>query len=163
MKLKLYNQKLMKLKILNKANFIIFFIIFLFSPLLSFGEIRYTDDIYTIAETNGIAESICKAIEIGTVLMVPLFAIMFTILGFAAYQGKVQWTSFVTFAIGIAAFKGAGSIAEFFMPQMGLQYGCKCAIEKQVRDENGVITRMATGLNYDCSEGEADYKAEYGS
>ena len=164
MKLNLYKKKLKNLKHKNNNKvLLVSLLLFAFIPVFAFGEIKYADDIYKIAETNGIAVSICKAIEIGTILMVPLFAIMFTMLGFSAYQGKLQWTSFVTFAIGIAAFKGAGNIAEFFMPQMGLQYGCKCAIEKQIRDENGVITRVATGVNYDCTDGEADYKAEYGS
>ena len=127
------------------------------------NTIKYTEDIYKIAETNGIAHSICQAIEIGKILMIPMFAIMFSILGLSAYQGKVKWSTFVTFALGMAAFKAAGPISEFFMPGMGLQYGCKCAIEREIRDVNGNVTRYATGLNYDCSEGTKDYEEEYGS
>ena len=121
-----------------------------------------TDDIYKIAETNGIATAICKAIQMSTVLMVPLFAVMFTILGFKSFQGEMKWGSIATFVIGIAAFKGAGNILEMFLPNMGLQYGCDCAIERSVRDINGQVKRYATGVNKDCSEGTTDYELEFG-
>lgn len=156
-----FKKKSLKLKRITNTFFLSFLLFILISNNLFSADVAL-DDIYRFSETNGIAESICKAIDMSTVLMVPLFAIMFTILGFGAYQGNVKWSSFVTFALGIAAFKGAGSIAEWFMPQMGLQYGCKCAIEKHVRDQNGVVKRYATGLNYDCSDGFVDYYEEYG-
>ena len=122
-----------------------------------------TDDIYKLAETNGIANAICKAISMSTVLMVPLFAVMFTILGFKSFQGDMKWGAIATFVIGIAAFKGAGNILEMFLPNMGLQYGCDCAIERSVRDINGEVKRYATGVNRDCSEGTADYELEFGT
>ena len=142
-----------------------FIIVFLSDSNLLFasGDVKYADDIYRLAEDNGIAQSICRAIDIGTILMIPMFAIMFSILGLSAYQGNVKWSTFVTFALGIAAFKAAGTIAEWFMPEMGLQYGCKCAIERKIRNVDGVVERYATGLNYDCSEGVEDYNEEYGS
>lgn len=166
-----YSQKLPHSKINSKCHVNTFFILllsivcsFFFHTSVSVADgILYADNIYTIAENNGIAKAICDAIEIGKILMIPLFAIMFSILGLSAYQGKVKWTTFATFAIGIAAFKAAGTIAEFFMPAMGLQYGCKCAIERQIRDEDGVVKRYATNLNYDCSEGTNDYEEEYGN
>ena len=155
-------------KIRSKVSILIFFCFFIafFSIIGDFAladddEILVAEDIYRLAENNGIAHSICKAIEIGTILMVPLFAIMFSILGLAAYQGNIKWSTFVTFALGIAAFKAAGTIAEWFMPEMGLRYGCKCAIERKIRDADGVVKRYATGLNYDCSEGTEDYESEY--
>ena len=137
----------------------LFFFLAFFSNYAAAEDIQKTEDIYIIAETNGIATAICKAIEIGQILMVPLFAIMFSILGLRAFQGDLKWTSLVTFALGIAAFKAAGSIAEWFMPNMGLQYGCKCAVERDIRDVNGEIKTIATGLNYDCTEGFSDYTA----
>ena len=137
---------------------VLFFLVF-FSNYASAEDIQTTEDIYIVAETNGIATAICKAIEIGQILMVPLFAIMFSILGLRAFQGDLKWTSLVTFALGIAAFKAAGSIAEWFMPNMGLQYGCRCAVERDIRDVNGEIKTLATGLNYDCTEGFSDYTA----
>jgi hypothetical protein len=112
----------------------------------------YADDIYTEAENNGLATAICKAIDIATQLMVPLFAIMFSILGLRAFQGKMELSVFFTFAIGIAAFKGAGAILEFFLPDMGLQYGCNCAVVRYVRNSNGVVQKMATGLDEDCND-----------
>ena len=136
--------------------FILSFLPF-FSHCAFADDIQKTEDIYIIAETNGIAAAICKAIEIGQILMVPLFAIMFSILGLRAFQGDLKWTSLVTFALGIAAFKAAGSIAEWFMPNMGLQYGCKCAIERDIKDIDGKIQTLPTGLNYDCTEGFSDY------
>lgn len=162
------------LKILQKiGNRIRIFAFFCFCLIVVFfadshllfasGGIKYADDIYRLAEDNGIAQSICRAIDIGTILMIPMFAIMFSILGLSAYQGNVKWSTFATFALGIAAFKAAGTVAEFFMPEMGLQYGCKCAIERKIRNVDGVVERYATGLNYDCSEGVEDYNEEYGS
>ena len=110
------------------------------------------DDIYTVSENNGLATAICKAIDISTQLMVPLFAIMFSVLGLKAYQGKLEWSLFVTFAVGIAAFKSAGAIMEFFMPDMGLQYGCKCATSRYIRDSQGIVKEFSTGLNEDCTQ-----------
>ena len=112
----------------------------------------YSDDIYREAESNGLATAICKAIDIATQLMVPLFAIMFSVFGLRAFQGKIELSVFFTFAIGIAAFKGAGSILEFFLPDMGLQYGCNCAVVRYVRNSDGIVNKMATGLNEDCSD-----------
>ena len=112
----------------------------------------YSDDIYREAESNGLATAICKAIDIATQLMVPLFAIMFSILGLRAFQGKMELSVFFTFAIGIAAFKGAGSILEFLLPDMGLQYGCNCAVVRYIRNSDGVVNKMETGLNEDCSD-----------
>ena len=94
--------------------------------------------------------------------MIPMFAIMFVIIGFSFFQGEVKWSIFVTYGLGIAAMNAASTVAEFFMPEMGLQYGCKCAIERKIRDENGKITRYATNLNYDCTPGMQDYEEEYG-
>ena len=168
MKYKVYKKTLKILKINQKISFFLTLIclsvIFFNFNVVAFAKqgVPYADDIYTIAEDNGIAKAICDAIEIGKILMIPLFAIMFSIMGLSAYQGKVKWTTFVTFALGMAAFKAAGSVAEFFMPAMGLQYGCKCAIERQIRDEDGNVKRYATNLNYDCSQGTDDYEAEYG-
>ena len=163
MKYQNYTKKSQKLNIKQILRISFLFCLFIFIPFQSvFSAQIVADDIYKISESNGIATAICKAIDIGTTLMVPLFAIMFTILGFGAYQGNLKWSVFVTFTLGMAAFKAAGTIAELFMPDMGLRYGCKCAIEKQIRDVNGKITRYATGLNYDCTEGTNDYDEEYG-
>ena len=126
------------------------------STTTSNGAVYYVhgiaDDIYTVSENNGIADAICRAIDIATQLMVPLFAIMFSVVGLKAYQGKLEWSMFVTFAIAIAAFKGAGTILEFFLPDMGLQYGCKCATVRYIRDTNGLVKRYSTGLTEDCKD-----------
>ncbi len=141
------------------ASFLLFF--FFFADQ-SFAEVvETTSEIYRVAETNGIAVAICKAIDMGTVLMVPLFATMFVILGYGAFQGQLKWSVFVTFGIGMAAFKGAENILEFFMPNMGLKNGCKCAIQRSIRDKNGVVKTLPTGLNYDCTEGLDDYNNEH--
>ncbi len=159
----------LKAKKINYFSFCIYsFIIFCFlvDNLALSDEIddniKKAAEMYQIAETNGIAHSICRAIEIGKILMVPLFGIMFSIIGLHFYQGNVKWSIFITFVLGIGAMNGAGTIAEFFMPGMGLQYGCKCAIERKIRDENGEIKRYATNLNYDCTPGLQDYEEEYG-
>ena len=110
-------------------------------------------DVYRHAENNVIASSICKAIDMGITLMIPLFAIMFCVIGLQIFQGQVKWTIFLTFFVGIAAFKGAGSILEFFMPNMGLEFGCKCATYRYVRDQHGVITAQGTGLDERCRDG----------
>ena len=112
-----------------------------------------TFDVYKHAENNIIASSICKAIDMGITLMIPLFAIMFCIIGLQIFQGQVKWTIFLTFFVGMAAFKGAGSILEFFMPHLGLEFGCKCATYRYVRDSEGVITAQATGLDERCRDG----------
>lgn len=112
-----------------------------------------TFDVYKHAENNVIASSICKAIDMGITLMIPLFAIMFCIIGLQIFQGQVKWTIFLTFFVGMAAFKGAGSILEFFMPHLGLEFGCKCATYRYVRDSEGVITAQATGLDERCRDG----------
>ena len=117
-----------------------------------------TSEIYKIAENNGIAASLCKAIDMGIVIMVPLLAIMFTIIGFGALQGKITWSVFFTFIIGTAAFRGAAGILEWFMPNMGLRNGCKCAVERSIRDVDGEIKTLPTGLNLDCSNGTEDYE-----
>ena len=127
------------------------------------GVIETVDTIYQQAENNGIADAICKAIDIGKMFMVPLFAIMFCIYGFRAFQGDgAKWSTFITFAIGMAAFNSAGTFLEWFMPKMGLDYGCKCAIERDIRDTNGAIKTYPTGLNYDCSSGTEDYYSLHG-
>ncbi len=159
-------------KIENKiSHFVIITVCFLVNFYLLNNDIVLADDeqiiktvpeIYQIAETNGIAHSICRAIAIGRILMFPMFGIMFVIIGFSFFQGTAKWSIFVTFAIGMAAMNSAPQLAEIFMPGAGLKYGCKCAIEKEIRDENGKITRYATNLNYDCSTGTKDYEEEYG-
>lgn len=117
------------------------------------GTVASTFDVYKHAENNVIASSICKAIDMGITLMVPLFAIMFCIIGLQIFQGQVKWTIFLTFFVGMAAFKGAGSILEFFMPHLGLEFGCKCATYRYVRDAEGIITAQATGLDEKCRDG----------
>ena len=116
------------------------------------GTTPFVFDVYKHAENNIIASSICKAIDMGITLMIPLFAIMFCITGLQIFEGKVKWTVFLTFFVGIAAFKGAGSILEFFMPHLGLEFGCKCATYRYVRDEEGIITAQATGLDEKCRD-----------
>ena len=160
-------------KIENKINnFVIITVYFLINFYLLNNNIVFADgeeqtiktasEIYQIAETNGIAHSICRAIAIGRILMFPMFGIMFVIIGFSFFQGTAKWSIFVTFAIGMAAMNSAPQLAEIFLPGAGLKYGCKCAIEKEIRDESGKITRYATNLNYDCSTGTKDYEEEYG-
>ena len=49
--------------------------------LFASGDVKYADDIYRLAEDNGIAQSICKAIDIGTILMITI-----TIMGATIHQ-----------------------------------------------------------------------------
>lgn len=116
------------------------------------GTTPFIFDVYKHAENNIIASSICKAIDMGMTLMIPLFAIMFCIIGLQIFQGQVKWTIFLTFFVGMAAFKGAGSILEFFMPHLGLEFGCKCATYRYVRNAEGIITAQATGLDEKCRD-----------
>ena len=160
-----FSRILQTLKISNSIFFIRFYLVYIFiSCLLSRDAfcVEVTPEISQIAEDNGIAQSICHAIDIGIVLMTPMFAIMFTIIGFSVYQGKIKWSVFVTFAVGMAAFKGAPDIANFFIPGKGLRFGCKCAIATYVRDENGHTRLLPTNLNLDCSKGLEDYEKHYG-
>ena len=113
----------------------------------------FDDTVYIHAENNIIASSICKAIDMGITLMIPLFAIMFCIIGLQIFQGQVKWTVFLTFFVGIAAFKGAGTILEFFIPNMGLEFGCKCATYRYLRDADGTIKAFPTGLDEKCRDG----------
>ena len=112
----------------------------------------FDDTVYIHAENNVIASSICKAINMGITLMIPLFAIMFCIIGLQIFQGQIKWTVFLTFFVGIAAFKGAGTILEFFMPNMGLEFGCKCATYRYLRDTDGTIKMFDTGLDEKCRD-----------
>ena len=124
--------------------------------LFSFsGDTAISDvipDIYVEGERNFVASTLCKAIDLGMVLMTPLFAFMFSVLGLKAYQGELKWSVFFTFATGIAIFKAAGPILEFVIPDVGLKFGCKCATTLQIRDANGKISKYDTGLNEDCTE-----------
>lgn len=117
------------------------------------GAVPYVFDVYKFAENNVIASSICKAIDMGLTLMIPLFAIMFCVIGLQIFQGQVKWTIFLTFFVGMAAFKGAGTILNFFMPNLGLEFGCKCATYRYVRDTEGNINALATGLDERCRDG----------
>lgn len=144
-----------------KKKFVIAFILFFCFPVeQSFSVVETTEDIYRVAETNGIATAICKAIDMGMVLMIPLFGTMTVILGYNCFQGNLKWSVFFTFGIGVAGFKGAENILNFIMPNMGLKSGCRCAIQRDIRDENGIIKTLPTGLNYDCTEGLDDYNNE---
>ena len=88
----------------------------------------FDDTVYIHAENNIIASSICKAIDMGITLMIPLFAIMFCIIGLQIFQGQVKWTVFLTF---------------FF----------KCATYRYLRDADGTIKAFPTGLDEKCRDG----------
>ena len=114
------------LQIVKNSKFytlLFFIILFTFS-----GDTAVSDvipDIYVEGERNFVASTLCDAINFGMVIMTPLFAFMFSVLGLKAYQGELKWSVFLTFAIGIVVFKAAGPILEFIIPDLGLKFGCK--------------------------------------
>lgn len=129
----------------------VFFLAILFSVVPLF-DIFAIPEIYVLSENNFIATAICDAIDAGMVLMVPLFAIAFTVIGYSAFNGQLNLKVFVTFGISIAIFKGSGTLLNIFIPHVGLNFGCKCATHKYIRDVNGVVNKMPTGLDEGCNE-----------
>ena len=129
---------------------ILFFAI-LFSAVPLF-DIFAIQEIYVLAEKNFIATAICDAIDAGMVLMVPLFSTAFVVIGYSAFNGQLNLKVFVTFGFSIAIFKGSGTLLNVFIPHVGLNFGCKCATYKYIRDVNGVVSKVPTGLNEDCTE-----------
>jgi hypothetical protein len=124
----------------------------LLQPLAIADEIaEVADPIYAQSEANGIADGLCRAIKFINMMVVPIAAVMFTVLGFTALQGKLTWTILVTFAIGLIGMRSFGTILEFMMPKIGLQFGCDCATYKLIKDINGVQRSVSTGLNKDCT------------
>lgn len=106
--------------------------------------------IYLDSERNGIAKAVCAALKFMNLIIIPIAAIGISALGFMAFQGKLTWSLFLTFAIGIGAFRSAGTVLELFFPGLGFRDGCNCAIAKKIRNTNGVDTVFATGLTVDC-------------
>ena len=138
-------------KIIYKV--LIFFIIFLFTDNhILFASIELPD-MYRFAETNMIATALCSTVKFMSMIIVPISAIMFTVIGFNAFQGKLNWGVFVTFAIGIGTFRSAGVILDMFIPGIGLQYGCDCAVSVIVR-KIGESDSQSFGIqNSDVSTG----------
>lgn len=127
------------------VNFLIFFIFCTFNS-------NSIEDIYVLSENNFIADAICKAIDTGIVLMIPLFAIAFVVIGYQAFNGKADIKIFFTFVVGVAIFKGSGTILNYFVPHASFSFGCKCATYKYIRDTDGTVSKISTGLNEDCTE-----------
>jgi hypothetical protein len=84
-------------------------------------------DIYQLAENNGIASGMCRALDFMNFVVIPISAMMFVILGYNGLKGNLNYSSIVTFAIAIGAMRGAGTLLEIYLPGRGLKYGCKCA------------------------------------
>lgn len=137
------------LKKIKIKTIISLFILFVLS-LSSFFNIYSIEDIYVLSENNFVADSICKAIDTGIFLMIPLFAIAFVVIGYQAFNGKADIKIFFTFIVGIAIFKGSGTILNYFVPHASLSFGCKCATYKYIRDTSGVTKKVSTGLTEDC-------------
>jgi hypothetical protein len=119
-----------------------------------------TTQIYRDAENNAIADGICRAIKFMNMIIIPVSAIMFSVIGISAFQGNLKWSIFVTFAIGIGAFKAAGTILELFVPGVGLHFNCSCATYKRMRiliqKKNSTVQEwkivdVKTGLDEDCN------------
>ncbi len=134
------------MKIKTIINLFALFIL-LFFPFFTIYSI---EDIYVLSENNFVADSICKAIDTGIFLMIPLFAIAFVVIGYQAFNGKADIKIFFTFIVGIAIFKGSGTILNYFVPHASLSFGCKCATYKYIRDTSGITKKVSTGLTEDC-------------
>ena len=151
MKLQIYKKIL---KFLNRKiviRFSISFFICFFLSVTSFADGTVNiNQMYILSEDNFVATVICDAIDMGTFLMVPLFAISFTVIGYQAFNGRCDIKIFFTFIIGVAIFKGSGTILNFIVPHASLSFGCKCATYKWIPDENGVVQKVSTGLNEEC-------------
>ena len=122
-------------------------------PLSFSSNLCFATDInqmYILSEDNFIADTICSAIDMGIFLMVPLFAIAFTVIGYQAFNGKCDVKIFFTFIVGVAIFKGSGAILNLMVPHSSLAFGCKCATYKWIPDENGVVQKVSTGLTEEC-------------
>lgn len=114
-------------------------------------------EIYKMSEDNGLAGGLCRAVKFVNMIIVPISAVMITILGFSAFQGKLTWTMFATFAIGVGAMRGAGSVLELFVPGIGMKNGCNCAVRKLVRKIDSVTGKVTevyqdTDLAQDCGD-----------
>ena len=87
-------------------------------------------------------------------LIIPIAAILFVVLGFGAFNGKLKFSVFLTFAIGVGIFKSAGTVLDIFIPGLGMSFGCKCATTKRMKAiVNGIpkFIDIPTGLNEDCT------------
>lgn len=140
------------LKFLNRkiiVRFSISLFICFFPSILSFADANI-NQMYVLSEDNFVAMVICDAIDMGIFLMVPLFAISFTVIGYQAFNGKCDIKIFFTFIVGVAIFKGSGTLLNFIVPHSSLSFGCKCATYKWIPDENGVVQKVSTGLDEEC-------------
>lgn len=139
------------LKLLNQKVVIkCLFSVLLFSCCSCFSFASDINQMYILSEDNFIADTICNAIDMGIFLMVPLFAIAFTVIGYQAFNGKCDIKIFFTFIVGVAIFKGSGAILNLMIPHSSLAFGCKCATYKWIPDENGVVQKVSTGLTEEC-------------
>ena len=79
-----------------------------------------------VFEDNEIAATLCRAIELINMFVMPVGALILSATGIGALSGKFEWKSFVFVAIGISLFRSSEVIVGLVMPGMGLEYGCKC-------------------------------------
>lgn len=104
-------------------------------------------------EKNEVADMLCKYIDSINVLLIPTGAIMLGVMGLGALNGKFSWTSFAIFGMCLIAARTSGVILDFFVPGVGLKYGCKCKpyhIESYDSDGNPVLKFL--NLDENCNE-----------
>lgn len=98
-----------------------------FAILLSFLSICVLGAVKPeVFESNEIAGSLCRTIEIAKFILIPVSAITLTVMGIGALDGKVSWKAFFMFAIAIGAFRSVEYFLDFALPNVGMRYGCKC-------------------------------------
>jgi hypothetical protein len=152
------------LKLIKKLSFLLIILFFL-QPRITFsaegpntqgkGEMFSTTGIYRLAENNGIASGMCRALDFMNFVAIPVSAMMFVILGYNGLKGNLNYSSIVTFALAIGAMRGAGTILEIYLPGRGLKYGCKCAkyvITSEIDQNTGKVIKrwQYNGIHEDC-------------
>ena len=136
-------------KLRVRGGFIISIIVYLISVNVYAADL--TNQVYIDSEKNLIADVICTSLKTANTFLVPISAILLTIFGFAAYNGKLQLSSLVVFAIALGIMRGFGPIIEYALPGIGLKNGCDCATERIVRKSDGTEEVLPTGLDKDCN------------
>lgn len=140
---------LFKSKILVSLYFLLFFI----------NIFPESQDAYKYAETNGIAVVICAGIKFMRTAIIPIAGIMLSVTGLAAFQGKINFLSLLTLAIGIGIFRNTSPLLKMIAPDTDLHYECKCITEKKVLrrytdSEGNKIWQeifIDTGVDEDCN------------
>ncbi len=138
----------------NKKRLFILFCVF-----TTFNLFAESQEAYKYAETNGIATVICAGIKFMRTAIIPIAGIMLSVTGLAAFQGKINFLSLLTLAVGIGIFRNTSPLLKMISPDTDLHYECKCIPKKKVLrrytdSEGNKIWQeiiIDTGVDEDCN------------